>query len=191
MQNLENGSPGTLARGIVERAERRWATVVCAIVALMIGVMIFTSVHWATMPPSRVEAIDPATLHLSGEFMESNLGSSLQPDGRVIVHVLAQQYSFVPACLTVPAGIPVTFRATSADVVHGFDVAQTNVNAMLVPGFVSTFTTTFNQPGVYNTPCHEYCSVGHASMWAELRVLPTSEFLQRARAARRVDCVHR
>ena len=39
--------------------------------------------------------------------------------------------------MLVPAGTPVTFRATSADVVHGFLITGTNINLMLVPGYVS------------------------------------------------------
>jgi cytochrome c oxidase subunit 2 len=38
---------------------------------------------------------------------------------------VAQQYSFMPQCLLVPAGVPVTFRATSTDAIHGFVVGRT------------------------------------------------------------------
>ena len=41
--------------------------------------------------------------------------------------------------------MPVTFRATSTDAIHGFVVGTTNANTMLIPGFVATFTTTFRQ----------------------------------------------
>ncbi len=34
------------------------------------------------MPQSRAETIDPTTLHINGEFIESNLGSAIEPDGR-------------------------------------------------------------------------------------------------------------
>ena len=39
--------------------------------------------------------------------------------------------------MLVPTDAPITFRATSADVVHGFLIEGTNVNTMLVPGYVS------------------------------------------------------
>ncbi|MFP3758277.1 cytochrome c oxidase subunit II, partial [Cupriavidus sp. SIMBA_020] len=86
----------------------------------MVAMVVFTGLHWAMMPPSRVETIDPETLHVSGEFVETNLGSALESDGSVTVRVLAQKYSFTPQCIVVPTGVPITFRATSADVVHGF-----------------------------------------------------------------------
>ena len=53
------------------------------------------------------------------------------------VRAIGQQYSFTPACIVVPADTPITLRATSADVVHGFLIQGTNVNTMLVPGYVS------------------------------------------------------
>jgi len=50
---------------------------------------------------------------LGGEFIESNLGSALQPDGSVIVRAIGQQYSFTPQCILVPTDTPITFRVTS------------------------------------------------------------------------------
>src|ERR1700753_1751582 len=104
---------------VAERVERRWAFVVLAIVVVLVGMVVYTGLHWAMMPPSRVETVRPETLHVSGEFIESNLGTARETDGAVTVRIVAQQYSFTPQCLVVPAGVPVTFRATSSDVVHG------------------------------------------------------------------------
>src|SRR5690242_10880443 len=112
----------------VEESERRWAYVVAGIVAFMFAVIIFSGVHWAAQPPSNVETIDASRLHLAGEFMESNLGTEVRSDGSVIVRVIAEQYSFVPACIVVPADTQVVFRVTSPDVVHGFLISGTNVN---------------------------------------------------------------
>ena len=143
------------------------------------------------MPPSRVETIDPRTLHIAGEFVESNLGTAIGADGKVTVRIVAQQYSFVPACIVVPAEIPVMIRATSTDTIHGFIIGTTNANTMLVPGFVATFTTTFKRPGEHLMPCHEFCGVGHEAMWARVQVLPPAEFLSRARNGERISCVSR
>ena len=103
-------------------AERRWSYIVGAVIALLVVMMIVTGLHWASMPPSRVETVDVKTLHLKGEFVEGNLGTVLEPDGRVVVRLVAQQYSFVPQCIVVPAGMPVTFRGTAVDAIHGFVV---------------------------------------------------------------------
>jgi hypothetical protein len=96
--------------------------------------MIITGVHWAAMPPSRVETIDVKTLHIKGEFVESNLGTTMGTDGKATVRLIAQQYSFEPQCIVVPAEIPVTFRATKQRTPSmGFVIGTTNANTMLIP----------------------------------------------------------
>lgn len=181
---------GPDAVAIAIAAERRWAMIVAAIIVLLIAMMLITGLHWASMPPSRVETVDVKTLHLKGEFVESNLGTTLA-DGKVTVRLVAQQYSFVPQCIVVPAEMPVTFRATASDTIHGFVIGTTNANTMLVPGFVATFTTSFSKTGERLMPCHEYCGTGHEAMWARVQVLPPAEFLARARNGERLSCVAR
>jgi cytochrome c oxidase subunit 2 len=41
---------------------------------------------------------------------------------------------------------------------------------MVVPGYVSQFTTTFATPGEYLIVCNEYCGTGHHLMFAKLIV---------------------
>lgn len=184
-------APHAPSAAVAAAAERRWAAIVLVIIALLVAMMVLTGLHWAAMPPSRVETVDPRTLHLSGEFVESNLGTAVEPDGRVTVRLVAQQYSFVPPCIVVPAGRAVTFRGTSSDAIHGFVVGTTNANTMLVPGFVATFTTTFEKTGELLMPCHEYCGTGHEAMWARVQVLAPDEFAARARPGERLSCVRR
>lgn len=174
---------------IAVAAERRWAIVVMLIIASIVAMMIFTGLHWASMPPSRVEKVDIKTLHQKGEFVENNLGTSVTRDGKIVVRLIAQQYSFVPQCLVVPAGLPVTFRATSTDAIHGFVVGRTNANTMVIPGFIATFTTTFNKPGEQLMPCHEYCGTGHEAMWSKVQVIPPEEFFAKMKSAERLSCV--
>ncbi|MDL2398414.1 cytochrome C oxidase subunit II [Rhizobium mayense] len=169
--------------------EGRWAVISVAIIAFLTGMAAFAGIHQATMPQAQVETADPTTLHLSGEFVESNLGSALEPDGSVTVRAIGQQYSFTPSCIVVPAQTPLTFRATSADVVHGFLIQQSNVNAMLVPGYVTVQTAQFSEPGEHLMPCQEFCSLGHEGMWAKVKVVDKAEFMNLASAGRRVSCV--
>ena len=182
---------GHASERIAVAAERRWAIVVAVIIALLVLMMVVTGLHWASMPPSRVETIDLKTLHVSGEFVEGNLGTTLSPDGRVTVRLIAQQYSFEPQCIVVPADTPVIFRGTSTDTVHGFVVGRTNANTMLIPGFVATFTTTFRQTGEQLMPCHEYCGTGHEARWARVQVIARDDFMARARSGERLSCVRR
>jgi cytochrome c oxidase subunit II len=174
---------------IALRAEKRWALIVAAITVMLISMMVFTGLHWAAMPPSRVETVDSRTLHVQGEFIESNLGTAVEPGGRVVVRLVAQQYSFTPQCIVVPVDTAVTFRGTSSDAIHGFIVGRTNANVMLVPGFVATFTTSFKQTGEMLMPCHEYCGTGHGGMWARVQVVEQAEFLARAASEQRQSCV--
>jgi cytochrome c oxidase subunit 2 len=172
-----------------ERTERRWATVSVAILVLFVVVATFAALYHGAMPQSRVETADPRTLHLGGEFIESNLGSALEPDGSVTVRAIGQQYSFTPACIVVPTDTPVTFRATSADVVHGFLIDGTNINLMLVPGYISSLGARFETPGERLMPCHEFCSVGHEGMWGRIKVIDKAAFARLAADRRRLSCV--
>lgn len=174
--------------GSIERSERQWACVVAAVVAFVFAVIIYTGLHWSAAPPSNVETIDASLLHLSGEFIETNLGTALQPDGSAVVRVIAQQYSFVPQCIVVPTDTRIVFRVTSPDVVHGFLVTGTNVNSMVVPGYVSEVRTRFDRTGDHLMPCHEYCSVGHEGMWARVKVVDRLEFDRTYGSQARASC---
>jgi cytochrome c oxidase subunit 2 len=174
---------------LAARTERRWAVLSVGIVAAMVVLAAAAGLLEAAMPQTAVETVDPRTLHVAGEFVETNLGSAVESDGSVTVRVLGQQYSFTPQCILVPAETPITFRATSADVVHGFLIGQTNLNQMLVPGYVSVFRAGFDRPGDHVMPCHEFCGVGHEGMWAKVRVIAKDTFFQMAQSRRRLDCV--
>jgi cytochrome c oxidase subunit 2 len=178
---------------VAARAEARWAWIVGAIVLFLVAMMAYMSLHWAAMPPTRTETIDPTTLHIAGEFVETRLGSVPEADGTVTVRVLANQYSFTPQCIVVPANTPLHFRGTAADVVHGFSVSKSNVNMMLIPGYISNLRTKFEQTGEHVMPCHEYCGTGHAAMWAHVKVIDKDAFMRQAKdaaaAGRRMSCV--
>jgi len=167
---------GIVPQGIVARTEKRWVLLMVGMLLIMMIVIILTGIMGALHPSSNVEVIDPTTLHLQGEFVESNLGTAIEPDGTVTVRLIAQQYDFVPRCVQVPVGTPVKFRLTSADVVHGFLLPDTNVNTMVVPGFVAEVRTRFANEGEYTMPCHEFCGLGHHAMWAHVRVVSTERF---------------
>jgi cytochrome c oxidase subunit II len=175
--------------GIAERTEKRWAKISVAIVIALALLAAFAGIHRATMPQARVETIDPSRLHLSGEFVESNLGSTLEQNGSVTVRAIGQQYSFTPACILVPAQTPITLRATSGDVVHGILVQATNINTMLVPGYVSEQFMRFEKTGDYLMPCQEFCSFGHEGMWGKVRVIDKAAFEARAKNERGLSCV--
>lgn len=174
---------------VAARVERRWAAVSVGLVLLLVVMAAYAGIHQAVMPQAQLETADPRTLHVSGEFVEANLGSALEPDGSVTVRAIGQQYSFTPQCITVPADTPITLRVTSADVVHGFLIQGSNVNVMLVPGYISTIATRFATPGERTMPCHEFCGMGHEGMWGRIQVIPRADFLKQASDRRRLSCV--
>jgi cytochrome c oxidase subunit 2 len=179
---------GIVPEGVVARTEKRWTMLMAGMLVVMMTVIVLTGVIGALHPSSNVEVVDPMTLHLHGEFVESNLGTAVEPDGSVTVRLIAQQYEFLPACVRVPAATPVKFRLTSADVVHGFLLPDTNVNTMVVPGFVAEVRTTFATPGDYAMPCHEFCGLGHQAMWAHVSVVPKEQFAHSS-TVERTSCV--
>jgi cytochrome c oxidase subunit 2 len=174
---------------VAERTEKRWAIISVVIIIVLAVLAAFAGIHRATMPQARVETIGPTRLHVSGEFVESNLGSVLEANGTVTVRAIGQQYSFTPTCLLVPAQTPITLRATSADVIHGILIQATNVNTMLVPGYVSEQFMRFEKTGDYLMPCQEFCSFGHEGMWGKVKVIDKEAFTERAKNGGRLSCV--
>ncbi|SDN17131.1 cytochrome C oxidase subunit II [Afipia sp. GAS231] len=178
-----------IGEAVAARIERRWAVLSIVIVGVLVGMATYIGIHQATMPQGHVETADPKTLHLSGEFVESNLGSSVEADGSVTVRAIGQQYSFTPQCVVVPSETPIKFRATSADVVHGLLIEGTNINTMLVPGYVSELPIRFKAPGDHVMPCQEFCGIGHQGMWGKVKVVDKTAFLNLMASKRRLICV--
>jgi cytochrome c oxidase subunit 2 len=173
---------------VVARTEKRWLGVMVAMLIVMMAVVVLTGITHAISPPSNVETIDPTTLHLGGEFAESNLGTAQERDGSLTVRLIGGQFGFAPDCTKVAVGTPVKFRLTSTDVIHGFLLPSTNVNTMVVPGFVAEVRTRFTRPGIYRMPCNEFCGAGHHGMWARVSVVPKDQF-QSLAPTERSSCV--
>jgi len=171
------------------RTELLWSFGVGIFVAAALSMILFTAFTMGVNPPSNVERIDPKTLHLSGEFAEHNLGTTVAADGSITVRAIATQFMFLPRCIAVPANKRVTLRFASPDVIHGLLITGTNVNTMVVPGFVAQVHTEFTRTGDLLMPCHEYCGIGHSEMWATVQVLPQNEF--KPGADGRISCAQR
>lgn len=160
----------------IVRSELRWAVISFACVSVIVCAVIFAGVAMHINPPSNVERINPQDLHLSAEFTEANLGTRVASNGQVTARIVATQFAFVPRCVELPADTPVTLRVTSPDVIHGLLVSGTNVNTMIVPGYVSQVHTVFRKTGDLLMPCHEFCGLGHSEMLATVRIVPKAAF---------------
>ena len=160
----------------VVRSELRWAVVAFAAVSVIMIAVIFAGVIMHINPPSNIERVNPQDLHLSAEFTEANLGTRVESNGQVTARIVATQFAFVPRCVVLPADTPVTMRFSSPDVIHGILVSGTNVNTMVVPGYVAQVHTVFKKTGDLLMPCHEFCGLGHSEMVGTVRVVPKEQF---------------
>ena len=106
------------------QTETRWAWFTGAMVALILVAILYAGIAMQINPPSNREFIDPKTLHLSGEFTEDNLGTSVEPFGQPTVRMITTQFAFVPQCVVVPANRPV---GTGANEIEGSDADTTRV----------------------------------------------------------------
>ncbi|MGD8868290.1 MAG: cytochrome c oxidase subunit II [Gemmatimonadales bacterium] len=152
----------------VDLYEKIWIWAALGIIVVFLGSIAFTTFGQAIQPPSHIETINPDSVRSDEEF--GNPGVTIHADGSATVVVQAFMFAFRPNEIRVPRGRPVTFRLTSADVIHGFQIVQTNGNTMVVPGYVSQFTTSFSRAGEYLIVCNEYCGLGHHVMSARLIV---------------------
>ncbi|REJ80689.1 MAG: cytochrome C oxidase subunit II [Acidobacteria bacterium] len=152
----------------VDLYERIWMWAASAMIALFLAVVAFSAATQAVHPPGEVETIDPLQVRIQGEFAAP--GVHRGPGGETTVVVVAEMFRFEPSVIRVPAGEKVTFRVTSPDVLHGFQVVGTNANVMVAPGYVSEFSLTFPEPGEHLVVCNEYCGLSHHLMSGKLIV---------------------
>ena len=152
----------------IHRYERWWLTFGLAMLGLFMATVLFAAFADNINPPSGLQPIDPTKVASTPPF--DHPGLRKLPDGSYEAYYVAQVFSFNPAVLTIPAGSKVTFYATSPDVVHGFEIAKTDVNMMVVPGYVNAATHTFNKPGTFLLVCNEYCGIEHQTMAARIEV---------------------
>jgi len=147
--------------------EKLWMWASGALTVAFVATIVVGLAGSALQPPSHVETIDPTKVWNDPRFKQR--GVTATADGATVV-MIAMMFAYQPAEVHVAAGRPVTFRLTSSDVTHGFSIVGTNGNTMVVPGYISQFTTVFKTPGEYLIVCNEYCGLSHHLMSAKLIV---------------------
>jgi cytochrome c oxidase subunit 2 len=95
---------------------------------------------------------------------------------------VASRRGVVPE-LVVPAGEPVRFRLTSADVVHSFHLPGELFERDAVPGKTTEFELRFDRVDGYAGRCGVYCGLPHTEMRFTVRVLPADAFARWLQAA--------
>jgi len=162
----------------IDNLEKKWLYIATGMVGLFVAAMTVTAVVLNVNPPSHVETIDSASLHLGQDFAEDKLGvqPAPLPDGTIQVKLVAGRYGFYPREIRLPAGRKIQFRMASMDVLHGAHIPMTNMSTMIVPGYVSEITTVFPKPGEYPLLCNEYCGMGHDHMWSKVTIVAQDEW---------------
>ena len=157
----------------IDLYEKIWMWGVAVVLALFFTSTAVAALGHQIHPPSHIETIAPATALADPRFRHQ--GVSTDPTGRVHARVVGLMFTWMPAEMTLPADTPVTFHLTSIDVIHGYEIVRTNGQSMVVPGYISQFTTQF-AAGEYLIACNEYCGVGHHTMAAKMYVVPRSKW---------------
>lgn len=144
----------------IDKSEKR----VLAVTLSLIGLFIFSLLYAKNKYRSDV----PECLPYNKAYTQPKV--TKLDAGTYQVFAVASMWQFEPAEITIPAGSEVDFFLTSKDVVHGFNIAQKNVNMMAVYGAINKTTVKFEKSGTYDIICHEYCGIGHQNMRAQVIV---------------------
>ena len=157
----------------IDPKERTYIVVTVALVLIFATAVMVSAFGYGIQVPVPYAEVNPnevATPGMSpwGEPVNERV-HELAPN-KYEAYILAQTWSFLPNRITIPKGSTITFYVTSKDVQHGFIIAETNINMMIIPGQVSTLTATFDEAGEYHFVCNEYCGVGHHGMFGTILV---------------------
>ncbi|MBG9445979.1 cytochrome c oxidase subunit II [Cytobacillus firmus] len=153
---------------MMHRSEKVWLILSFGMIIGFMLIAGYQAFAFEMGPPSYGERIDPQKVDETAPFDKP--GIKKIGDNEYEVVMTLQVFSFTPSEIEVPAGSTVHFTLTSKDVVHGFQVAETNLNAMVVPGYVQKITQKFDKPGEYLVLCNEYCGAGHQMMSTTITV---------------------
>ena len=136
------------------------------------GVMAF---HGGTHPNTSLKTVNYEKVDEISPFDKPGVNKVEGEEWDYEVVVVSSAFVYNPSELVVPVGSKVKFITTSKDVVHGFEIAGTNINMMAEPGYISEYVTTVDKVGEFLIVCNEYCGVGHTQMYSMLKVVEADE----------------
>jgi len=152
----------------VHTYERVFLWLGAAVLVACLAALVYGSVGLGLHLPTKAGTIDPQAVAVTPPFDRPGV-RQVGPNAYEAV-MIGRIWSFTPAQIEVPAGADITFVLTSADVIHGFNLEGTRVNMMLIPGQITRNQYRFKEPGEYTIICHEYCGVGHHTMYGKVVV---------------------
>lgn len=152
----------------LHRFEKIWLMFGGGVLVLFIVLLGINAYHSGMMPPSDLNAIDPAKVDQTPPFDKPGLVKV--GDNEYDLNMTAFAFGYAPSNVKVPVGAKINFHVTSKDVVHGFEIPGKAVNMMILPGHISTVTHTFEKTGEYLILCNEYCGIAHEKMGTQIIV---------------------
>ncbi|GLB57927.1 cytochrome c oxidase subunit II [Cytobacillus sp. NCCP-133] len=155
----------------MHKFEKAWLIFGIGSLLVFLTVLGVSAFYLGNQPPSCLATIDPEKVDKTAPFNEPGLKKVEGKDWDYELVFVASAFSYSPASVEVPYGAKVKIIATTKDVVHGFEVAGSNINMMLEPGYISEHITTFDKAGEYLIVCNEYCGVGHHMMSSKIEVV--------------------
>lgn len=155
----------------MHRFEKIWLIFGVTALLIFLTVLGVSAFYMGNKPPSCMLPIDPEKVEETKPFNKPGLNKVEGKNYDYELVFVASAFNYEPGDVQVPLGAKVRVMATTKDVIHGFEVAGTNINMMLEPGYISDITTTFDKPGEYLVLCNEYCGVGHHMMFSRIEVV--------------------
>ena len=108
----------------------------------------------------------------NGDFeIVSNMLTKEEAEARGEPHQLA-----VDNRMVVPAGVPIRFQTTAADVIHSFAVPSLWFKLDAIPGRLNEKLLMIEEPGVYYGQCSELCGARHGYMPIAIEALPMDQY---------------
>ncbi|HEY8485152.1 MAG TPA: cytochrome c oxidase subunit II [Longimicrobiales bacterium] len=146
----------------IDLYEKAYLAVSGVLLVFCLAALLYAATVRGIHLPTHVAEVDPHRLAQTPPFDRPGVRQTGPNQYEAVI--VGRAWVFDPAVIEVPAGAEVTFTATSADVIHGFNIATTRVNMMLIPGQVTRMVYRFRSPGEYLLICHEFCGIGHHTM---------------------------
>ena len=152
----------------VERYERIFLYLTVVVLVAGITAIVLSVAEAGIHLPGEEGRIDPEEVFETAPFDEPGVFQTGPNQYEAVI--VAQAWSFTPNLIQVPAGSEVTFILTTPDVVHGIQIFEKAVNAMVIPGYITEVTAEVDEPAEYDIVCHEFCGIGHHGMFGRMVV---------------------
>lgn len=133
----------------------------------------------------RADLIKPIEVYPKAESHHPNAvwslsEASVERKGNVVeANVVAVRSRFGPERIDARVGDTLVLHITNVeqtpDMIHGFAIAEHNLNVVIDPGETKTVRIKLEKPGVFPFYCTNFCSALHQEMQGNLTVRPAEE----------------